>query len=106
MEQVLSGTFKYLTVSENRNGSTNADLYSSQDLKTLNLADNSIEDLAPKVFQMLTKLKSLDLSQNPLDDLHPDVFKDITVSVPFTIYPDGCLTFGDKNNTFPFHSLP
>lgn len=56
--------------------------FSSQDLKTLNLADNSIEVLAPKVFQMLTKLKSLDLSRNPLEDLQPDVFKDITVSVP------------------------
>lgn len=50
-------------------------------MKTLNLADNSVEDLAPKVFQMLTKLKSLDLSQNPLEDLQPDVFKDVVVSV-------------------------
>lgn len=51
----------------------------------LNLADNSLEDLAPKVFQMLTKLKSLDLSRNPLEDLHPDVFKDITVGTKLVL---------------------
>lgn len=58
-----------------------------QDLRTLNLADNSIGDLAPKVFQMLTKLKNLDLSRNPLEDLQPDVFKDIIVSVPARAFP-------------------
>ena len=51
-----------------------------QDLRTLNLADNSLVDVATKVFQMLTKLKALDLSRNPLEDLPPDVFKDIIVS--------------------------
>lgn len=51
-----------------------------QDLKTLNLADNSLGDLEPKVFQMLSKLKTLDLSRNPLEDLQPDVFKDVIVS--------------------------
>lgn len=60
-------------------------LFRPQDLRTLNLADNSLEDLAPKIFQMLTKLKSLDLSRNPLEDLHPDVFKDIIVSFHFTL---------------------
>lgn len=48
----------------------------------LNLADNSIADLSPKIFQMLTKLKSLDLSLNPIEDLHPDAFKDIVVGFP------------------------
>jgi Leucine-rich repeat (LRR) protein len=57
-------------------------------LKTLNLADNSLGDLEPKVFQMLTKLKCLDLSRNPLEDLQPDIFKDVIVS-------------GD-NRSFPF----
>lgn len=58
-----------------------------QDLRTLNLADNSLEDLAPKIFQMLTKLKSLDLSRNPLEDLHPDVFKDIIVGFHSSLPP-------------------
>lgn len=51
-----------------------------QDLRTLNLADNSLVDVTTKIFQMLTKLKTLDLSRNPLEDLPPDVFKDIIVS--------------------------
>lgn len=119
MDQIPSGTFKYLTVSclsslapplgVNENYSRAFKAFTSlinkfllvrtyvlnlricwarlsslsfhqQDLRTLNLADNSLEDLSAKVFQMLTKLKSLDLSRNPLEDLHPDVFKDIIVS--------------------------
>lgn len=50
-----------------------------QDLRRLNLADNSIVELVPRVFYMLGKLKHLDLSGNPLIDLPPDVFKDILV---------------------------
>lgn len=81
MDQIPSGTFKYLVVSCRSTSKISvASFRFSQDLRSLNLADNSIEDLQPKTFHMLTKLKSLDLSRNPLEDLHPDVFKDIIVS--------------------------
>ncbi|KAG4065098.1 hypothetical protein HA402_007495, partial [Bradysia odoriphaga] len=50
----------------------------SGDLRRLNLADNSIEELVSRTFYMLSKLKYLDLSGNSLNDLPPDVFKDIT----------------------------
>ena len=45
----------------------------------LSLADNSLEEMVPRLFQQLTKLKYLDLSGNPLEDLTPDVFRDIMV---------------------------
>ena len=48
-------------------------------MRTLNLADNLLEELLPRLFQQLTKLKSLDLSGNPIEDLTPDVFRDIMV---------------------------
>lgn len=51
-----------------------------QDLRRLNLADNLINELVPRVFFMLGRLKYLDISKNPLNDLPPDVFKDILVS--------------------------
>lgn len=77
-----SGTFKYLTVSACFfNFFINNLIIFLQDLKSLNLADNSLPDLGTKVFQMLTKLKNLDLSLNPLEDLPPDVFKDVIVSM-------------------------
>lgn len=50
-----------------------------QDLRRLNLAENAIVELVPRVFYMLGRLKHLDLSGNPLIDLPPDVFKDILV---------------------------
>lgn len=52
----------------------------TQDLRRLNLAENLIVELVPRVFYMLGKLKYLSLSGNPLNDLPPDVFKDILVS--------------------------
>lgn len=54
---------------------------STQDLRRLNLADNSIVELVQRNFFMLTRLKYLDLSGNPLQDLQPDVFRDVPVSV-------------------------
>jgi Leucine-rich repeat (LRR) protein len=45
----------------------------------LSLADNSLEEMVPRLFQQLTKLKYLDLSGNPLEDLTPDIFRDISV---------------------------
>lgn len=54
----------------------------TQDLRRLNLAENLIVELVPRVFYMLGKLKYLTLSGNPLNDLPPDVFKDILVSEP------------------------
>lgn len=45
----------------------------------MNLAENLIVELVPRVFYMLGKLKFLCLSGNPLIDLPPDVFKDILV---------------------------
>lgn len=50
-----------------------------QSLRTLNLADNVLEELVPRLFQQLAKLKYLDLSGNTLEDLTPDVFRDIMV---------------------------
>lgn len=50
-----------------------------KDLRKLNLAYNSIEELVQRLFYMLGKLKYLDLSGNPLQDLPPEVFKDIQV---------------------------
>lgn len=55
--------------------------YHLKDLRKLNLADNSIEELVPRLFYMLSKLKYLDLSGNSLNDLPPDVFKDVSVSL-------------------------
>lgn len=57
---------------------------STQDLRRLNLADNSIVELVQRNFFMLTRLKYLDLSGNPLQDLQPDVFRDVPVSVDKT----------------------
>lgn len=48
-------------------------------MRRLNLADNAIHELVPRVFYMLNKLKYLDLSGNLLEELPADVFKDITV---------------------------
>lgn len=50
-----------------------------QSLRMLNLAENSIEELVPRLFQLLAKLKHLDLSGNPISVLTPDVFRDIMV---------------------------
>lgn len=58
----------------------------SQGLKALNLADNLLEELLPRLFQQLTKLKYLDLSGNPLEDLTPDVFRDIMVRTSRILY--------------------
>lgn len=46
----------------------------------MNLAENLIVELVPRVFYMLGKLKFLCLNGNPLIDLPPDVFKDILVT--------------------------
>jgi Leucine rich repeat len=51
-----------------------------QNLTTLNLADNSLEEIVPRLFFQLGKLRILDLSGNPLTELPPDPFRDITVS--------------------------
>lgn len=53
---------------------------SFQELRRLNLADNSIGELVQRIFFMLSKLKYLDLSGNPLQELPPDVFRDVPVS--------------------------
>lgn len=58
-----------------------------QDLRRLNLAENLIVELVPRVFYMLGKLKYLSLSGNPLIDLPPDVFKDILVRKSFSVLP-------------------
>lgn len=60
------------------------DKFTMQDLRRLNLAENLIVELVPRVFYMLGKLKYLSLSGNPLIDLPPDVFKDILVKKSFS----------------------
>ena len=50
-----------------------------QNLRTLNLADNAVKELMPRLFQNLMRLKYLELSGNPIDDLKSDVFRDVMV---------------------------
>lgn len=50
-----------------------------QDLRKLNLAENSINELTARLFLKLSKLKHLDLSGNSLEVLPPEVFRDVSV---------------------------
>lgn len=52
-----------------------------QNLRILNLADNSLKKMLSSMFQGLRKLRYLDLSDNPLGELTPNVFSDVTVSM-------------------------
>lgn len=77
------------------------DKFAMQDLRRLNLAENLIVELVPRVFYMLGKLKYLSLSGNPLIDLPPDVFKDILVRKSFNsfLFLPSCLRH--RSNLLP-----